>query len=88
MKPIILLFISLFSLSVNAASVCPDERHCLIDYNPKVILVSIYQDGETCTRPLLYDGACPDYLQGGCAFTHSCKDKQVSKKHVVFTDNK
>ena len=37
--------------------------------------LSVYDDYQdrSCTQPLLHDGVCPDYLQGGCAQIGECK---------------
>ena len=48
---------------------------------------SVYDDynDDKCTQPLLYDGVCPDYLQGGCALTNSC-EYQSDHAPVLFSD--
>lgn len=48
---------------------------------------SVYQDNHDCTVPLLDDGVCPDYLNGGCALRGECSFSDVrNKAPVLFTD--
>lgn len=83
--------IALFFLPVIAVA-CPETilygdpcNQLIIDH--RTAGLSIYQPDDICTEPLLNDGVCPDYLQGGCAAKGECKLKLEATKHpVLFGD--
>jgi hypothetical protein len=72
-----LLFFSLLLQSISVFA-CPGALRYSDSCHPIIIQdtvgLSVYSDynDKKCTKPLLYDGVCPDYLVGGCAAIGEC----------------
>lgn len=79
------ILLILFSASASAATICPDKKRCVINYEGYTNK-SVYSEGDKCTKPLLSDGVCPDYLTGGCALRGDCE--RVQRLTVLYSDNK
>lgn len=79
-------YLILFFLSLPVFADCNADRYG----DPCPLTVVKYAESpedHRCTKPLLYDGVCPDYLVGGCALAGGC-DVNIKKHDYSVTSKK